>query len=63
MDRCGMSKDSYYKSRQMLEDKGWIKVDGDEIIVNYDAIYELKSNECSTPMKSNECSTPIAFEF
>lgn len=72
MDRCGMSKDSYYKSRQMLEDKGWIKLNGDEIIVDYDAIYELKSNECSTstkgnesytPIKGNESSTPIAFDF
>ena len=42
--RCGMSKDTYYKARKLLIERGWLSIEeeGDKsyIIIHYDKIYK-----------------------
>lgn len=51
LDRTGISKSTYYKTRKDLEKKGWLTVENNEIIINYDNIYRGVE---STTQKSNE---------
>ena len=40
MERCNISESGYKNARKKLIDKGWISlVAGEEIAVNFDAIY------------------------
>ena len=61
MERCGISKDAYYKNRGRLVERGWLSLeeDGEEeyIVINYDKIYEDGKQICGVP-DSEPVETP-----
>ena len=61
MERMNITKSAYYDARKYLVEKGWISITDTEIIVNYDAIYGVKSTaeNTSIEMKSTDETTSI----
>lgn len=54
MERCNISESGYKNARKKLIEKGWISlVAGEEIAVNFDAIYNYgKGVTENTPQKN-----------
>jgi hypothetical protein len=59
MNRCGLSKDAYYKARIALINKGWLSMEetGDKvyITIHYDKIYQ-DGKECTSLNYTHECN-------
>ena len=65
-ERLNVSQSAYYKARDWLEEKGWIKCTKEEIIINYDVIYGTKTTSEKTTSEEQSCgmttSEKISFE-
>lgn len=62
-ERLNITKTAYYSARKYLTELGWITCTKDEIVVNYDVIYGMKSTtELTTTENTSKESTTIELE-